>query len=173
MSSQAPAQTLAAHLVSQTLSSVAVLEQLNIITADDAATIRARLPNQYATFPQLAAAPAAAAVASPYSPVNNVSAMTNQLNTLAVSPTVAPAARQSPGLPPRQPVPAATDTQPRARALWDYSGAEADDLQFRQGDIIIIDEEVNEQWYRGRVVPPGCAPNEKGGLFPSNYVEKL
>lgn len=56
----------------------------------------------------------------------------------------------------------------RARALWDYQGGEADDLQFRSGDTIIIDEEVNDQWFRGRV--EGAA---KTGLFPANYVEKM
>lgn len=56
----------------------------------------------------------------------------------------------------------------RARALWDYQGGEADDLQFRAGDTIIIDEEVNDQWFRGRVEG---AP--KTGLFPANYVEKM
>lgn len=56
----------------------------------------------------------------------------------------------------------------RARALWDYQGGEADDLQFRSGDTIIIDEEVNDQWFRGRVEG---AP--KTGLFPATYVEKM
>ena len=32
---------------------------------------------------------------------------------------------------------------------------------------------VNEQWYRGRVIPQGQGyPLERSGLFPSNYVEK-
>ena len=32
---------------------------------------------------------------------------------------------------------------------------------------------VNEQWYRGRVVPQGqMYPLDRSGLFPSNYVEK-
>jgi hypothetical protein len=56
----------------------------------------------------------------------------------------------------------------RARALWDYSGTEADDLQFNQGQTIIIDDEVNDQWCRGRVEGEG-----RTGLFPSNYVEKM
>jgi len=180
MASPQPSQALASHLISQTLASVALMEQLQLITADDAATIRARLPNAYGTFPQLNSA--TAPVTSPTSPVaGNVAAMTSQMNSMnmnntsnTVSPAIQAAAqRQAPSLPQRQPIPAVTDTQPRARALWDYSGTEADDLQFRQGDIIIIDEEVNEQWSRGRIVPPGGAPSGKAGLFPSNYVERL
>jgi hypothetical protein len=60
------------------------------------------------------------------------------------------------------------------RGLASADKQEADDLRFRAGDVIIVDEEVNPQWSRGRVIPSGQAmPLEKGGLFPSNYIEKL
>jgi hypothetical protein len=62
---------------------------------------------------------------------------------------------------------------------------EPDDLRFRAGDIIIVDEEgmskcdhrkltaVNNQWYRGRVIPSGQQiPQDRSGLFPANYIEK-
>lgn len=37
-----------------------------------------------------------------------------------------------------------------------------------EGDIVEIVEEVNQEWWRGRVTKTG-----REGLFPSNYVEKL
>lgn len=173
---QQPGQALASHLISQTVSSVALMETLGLISTDDAAAIRSRLPSPYTPFPALA-------VSSPQPPAtpttnyavpgygNSGFGASTASNNFGAnpSPTSPAGARIVPSLPPRH-VP---DTTQRAKALWDYSGSEADDLQFRQGDIIIIDEEVNEQWYRGRVQPPHGAPNEKGGLFPSNYVEKM
>jgi hypothetical protein len=43
---------------------------------------------------------------------------------------------------------------------------DADDLQFSKGDVIEIVEEINADWYRGRL-------NGKQGLVPSAYVEKI
>lgn len=37
-----------------------------------------------------------------------------------------------------------------------------------------LTNEVNAQWYRGRVIPQGQSyPLERQALFPSNYIEKL
>ncbi|KLT39006.1 hypothetical protein CC85DRAFT_288980 [Cutaneotrichosporon oleaginosum] len=74
----------------------------------------------------------------------------------------------TPALPPRITPPSYNEQ--RARALWDYNGADPEDLRFRQGDIVIVDEEVNAEWFRGRIVGSSM---EKGGLFPASYVEKL
>jgi hypothetical protein len=41
-----------------------------------------------------------------------------------------------------------------------------EDLQFSKGDVIEIVEEVNADWYRGRL-------NGKQGLVPSAYVENI
>lgn len=179
MATNQPAQALASHLVSQTLSSVGLLETLNLITPADAAEIRNRLPNPYTTFPSLAMntntnpsspTPAAAGAGA------GVGALVGGMQNMAVSnyqpPAQSPVAHSPvvPALPARSPAPAPAYNEQRARALWDYNGSDADDLRFRQGDTVIIDEEVNKEWFRGRLANQ---PGEKGGLFPSNYVEKL
>lgn len=54
--SQQAGQTLASHLIAQTISSVQLLESLGLIQHADAEVIRSKLPNPYATFPSLASA---------------------------------------------------------------------------------------------------------------------
>ncbi|EIW70468.1 hypothetical protein TREMEDRAFT_68076 [Tremella mesenterica DSM 1558] len=148
-----PATVLASHLLAQTTSAIGVLESLGIISSQDASLIRSKLPSPAGPFPTL----------TPPSPRNDVSGPFGRMN-------MGPPGQQQIG-PPALP---ARRAEVRAKALWDYHGTEADDLVFRAGDMIIIDEEVNEQWYRGRVIPPGqSVPIERSGLFPSNYVEKL
>lgn len=170
---QQPAQALASHLVAQTLSSVALLENLGLVTAADAQVIRSKLPNPYATFPQLAAP----ATTSPTSPAAGIANLSLNNNNNHNTPPAAPVSAVSP--PPAAPVAAPAPFNPddgkaRGRAIWDYAGTEHDDLAFRAGDEIIIDEEVNANWYRGRVVPSGeKGPRDKVGLFPSNYIEKM
>ncbi|CAD6575714.1 MAG: hypothetical protein TREMPRED_001477 [Tremellales sp. Tagirdzhanova-0007] len=162
-----PSSALAAHLINQTLSSVALLESLSLINPNDAQIIRSKLPSPSGPFPSHA---------SPPQPE-----LSNAFNSLNVSGGgVPPHGRLSPygsdsgsipSLPPRGKTSQSPET--RARALWDYHGTEGDDLAFKAGDTIMIDEEVNEQWYRGRVVPQGqMYPLDRSGLFPSNYVEK-
>lgn len=56
MSQQQPGQTLASHLIAQTISSVQLLESLGLIPHADAEVIRSKLPNPYATFPSLVTA---------------------------------------------------------------------------------------------------------------------
>lgn len=113
-----PAQALATHLINQTLSSLSVLETLNIISRDDASQIRSKLPNPYGPFPALEA------VTSP-----SVNASFGQLSLAPASP---PRHQPSPQ-PPMPPMhsqmavvpslpPRATPRETRARALWDYAG---------------------------------------------------
>ena len=116
-----PAQALATHLINQTLSSLSVLETLDIITRDDAAQIRSKLPNPYGPFPSLNSSSQASQSFSQLSlgpasppPVHILPQPTVQ------SPVTAPTNSQSalvPSLPPRGP-----PRESRARALWDYSG---------------------------------------------------
>ncbi|OCF41898.1 hypothetical protein I317_04308 [Kwoniella heveanensis CBS 569] len=185
-----PAQAFASHLINQTLSSIALLESLSLINPSDASLIRQKLPSPTGPFPSL-------------NPPQSPSSSFAGLNISQTSPswTVrharedslhSPVQQSQPPAPqvqvPIQPVqhqpsaPAPAPSLPprnrpaevRAKALWDFNGTEGDDLQFRSGDIIVIDEEVNEQWYRGRVIPQGHnAPLPRSGLFPSNYIEKL
>ncbi|KAJ3219375.1 Rho GTPase-activating protein 15 [Dinochytrium kinnereticum] len=53
-----------------------------------------------------------------------------------------------------------------ARALWEYTAIEDNELSFKAGDIIEIIELCNDDWYEGRL--GGIA-----GYFPANRVEVL
>jgi hypothetical protein len=113
-----PAQALATHLINQTLSSLSVLETLNIISRDDASQIRSKLPNPYGPFPSLEA------VSSP-----SVNASFGQLSLAPASPTrhqpspqpPMPAMHNQMALVPSIP-PRTGPRETRARALWDYAG---------------------------------------------------
>lgn len=66
------------------------------------------------------------------------------------------------GAPPPPGRAAAAET---ATALYNYDGADENDLTFIKGDTIEITEKIDEGWWRGKI---GDGPE---GLFPSNYVK--
>lgn len=150
-----PVYALASNLINQTLNSIFLLESLSLITPADAHAIRSKLPPPSGPFPSLDPP-------APYSPPppqlhqsfsnlrvgQSASYSSQSPNDNAQPPT------QSgiPALPQRMP----PQQEQRARALWDYSGTvclmnlgkyqtkhlqERDDLAFRAGDTIIIDEQ--------------------------------
>ncbi|XP_068798372.1 SH3 domain-containing protein 19 isoform X3 [Struthio camelus] len=49
-------------------------------------------------------------------------------------------------------------------ALHDFTAETKDDLSFKKGDCIQILEQVDSEWYRGRL-------NEKEGIFPAVFVQ--
>lgn len=49
-------------------------------------------------------------------------------------------------------------------AVNDFDGEEDEDLGFRTGDVIEVIEDVDENWYRGRL-------SGKEGIFPKTFVE--
>jgi len=51
-----------------------------------------------------------------------------------------------------------------ALALFDYTSSHSGDLNFREGDAIIITNRVNEEWYEGRI-------GSRDGIFPASFVE--
>ncbi|WVF71327.1 hypothetical protein IAT40_006130 [Kwoniella sp. CBS 6097] len=189
--SHQPAQAFASHLINQTLSSIALLESLSLINSSDASLIRQKLPSPTGPFPSLnpPQSPSSSfaglniSQTSPSWTVRHAreDSVHSPVQTQQIPPPLSQQVQQPPIQPQQQQQPAAPSLPPRSRpaeirakALWDFNGTEGDDLQFRSGDTIVIDEEVNEQWYRGRVIPQGHnAPLPRSGLLPSNYIEKI
>ncbi|XP_065827067.1 uncharacterized protein [Oscarella lobularis] len=52
------------------------------------------------------------------------------------------------------------------QCLWDYEPESLDDLRLRQGDIVVVTERSNEDWWIGE-----CRGDK--GVFPASFVEKL
>ncbi|XP_054992978.1 CD2-associated protein [Sorex araneus] len=54
----------------------------------------------------------------------------------------------------------------QCKVLFEYSPQNEDELELKVGDIIDINEEVEEGWWNGTL-------NNKVGLFPSNFVKEI
>nr|2FEI_A Chain A, CD2-associated protein [Homo sapiens] len=54
----------------------------------------------------------------------------------------------------------------QCKVLFEYIPQNEDELELKVGDIIDINEEVEEGWWSGTL-------NNKLGLFPSNFVKEL
>lgn len=59
------------------------------------------------------------------------------------------------------------ENQEYVRTLYDFTGSDAEDLPFKKGEILIILDKPEEQWW--------SAKNKEGraGMIPVPYVEKL
>lgn len=68
---------------------------------------------------------------------------------------------------PIQPLIGLEENQEYVRTLYDFTGSDAEDLPFRKGEVLIILEKPEEQWW--------SAKNRDGrvGMIPVPYVEKL
>lgn len=52
------------------------------------------------------------------------------------------------------------------KALYDFESENDQELDFSEGDIIQVEEQIDENWLSGTI-------NGKTGMFPTNYVEKM
>ena len=52
------------------------------------------------------------------------------------------------------------------RAIYDFTATERDELSFKHGDTIVVEDTIHEAWWRGSL-------NGEVGLFPAQYVETI
>lgn len=69
------------------------------------------------------------------------------------------------GAPPPPPV-QATPKYPSVRALFDYVAQDAEELNFKAGEVLSLLKKEDSGWWVGEL-------NRKKGLFPFNYVEEV
>lgn len=62
--------------------------------------------------------------------------------------------------------PAAPLDQPSCKALYDFEPENDGELGFREGDLITLTNQIDENWYEGML-------HGQSGFFPLSYVEVL
>jgi hypothetical protein len=55
------------------------------------------------------------------------------------------------------------------KGKYDYNSGHEDDLSFNAGQIIVVTEEVDEEWYQGEYIDDEGRLRQ--GMFPRNFVQ--
>ncbi len=76
----------------------------------------------------------------------------------SVAPQAPPRPGNSPASSPMR------NRQPSCRALYDFAAENPTELSFKEGDVIMLKEQIDDNWYNGSV-------GGKSGFFPTNYVQ--
>lgn len=63
-------------------------------------------------------------------------------------------------------LPSAPLDQPSCKALYDFEPENDGELGFREGDVITLTNQIDENWYEGML-------HGQSGFFPLSYVEVL
>jgi hypothetical protein len=59
----------------------------------------------------------------------------------------------------------------QVKAIYDFNGENANELNLYAGDIITVVEEIDDGWWMGELYDANG--NKQQGLFPSNYIEEI
>lgn len=57
------------------------------------------------------------------------------------------------------------------KAIYDFNGDNANELNLYVGDVVTVIEEIDDGWWMGELYDANG--NKQQGLFPSNYVEEM
>jgi len=96
-------------------------------------------------------------------PVKNNAPVARENSAKSITPTPAAAAA---GDQPRRPPKPGAGGPLKAEVLFDFSGADSDELNMKEGDIVEIVDKSDQAWWEGKL-------NGHTGLFPANYVKLL